>query len=353
MFRFDESDSRYLIAYEVEHEHSIAPYVELTRRWIARFERGDIFGVVLVNADHKHDEDGGHEHREDHERDVAFEEAFTQLLNDFRRDHKANAEMSTVGFVRIFPSGWINQEIAKNPAFMDEIRTNQDLTSRYMFGVAGYVCLTVDEARAWIDSQIAKFVPPTRVPTQEMSVTALSSGSRVGLFYGSTTGMTEIAAHEIAQVWVNHGMEPIRATNIGNVKDLSHLLEYDYLILGIPTWNVGKLQDDWEIAFAQLDRFDFTGKQIALFGLGDQYGYPNNYLDAVGILGKKLIERGARLAGYWNDNHYEFTESAAFADGKFMGLALDEIHQAEHTDRRINQWVAQIISEFALQEERA
>jgi flavodoxin I len=67
------------------------------------------------------------------------------------------------------------------------------------------------------------------------------------------------------------------------------------------------------------------------------------------MLGAKLTERGAVLVGRWNDGKYEFAESKAFIDGKFMGLALDEVQQAEHTDRRINQWVAQIIAEFALQ----
>lgn len=349
MFRFDEHDPRYLIAYEEEHEHSVAPYQELMRRWAARFERGDIFGVVLVSADDDHEDEA---HEEHHERDVAFEEAFTQLLNDFRRDHKANAARCTVGFVRIFPPRWLQGEIAKNPSFMDELRTNQELTSRYMFGVAGTAFLTVDEARVWIDAQIAAFVPPAAVPTQDVPTVMPSSSRRVGLFYGSTTGVTEIAALKIAQAWVDQGMEPILATNIGTVKDLSQLLEYDCLILGIPTWNVGKLQDDWDIALPQLDALDFAGKHIALFGIGDQYGYPDNYLDAMGILGMKLIERGAVLVGRWSAEGYEFSASKALIDGSFVGLALDEVQQSTLSNPRIQQWVAQIITEFALQPQR-
>jgi flavodoxin I len=341
MFRFDDSDPRYLIAIEETHEHTVAPYQELMRRWIARFERGGAFGVVLVNAQEAHDD---HEHEETHERDVAFEEAFTRLLNDFRRDHKADVERCTVGFVRVLPQSWVTEQSATNSNIMDEMRSNWDRTSRYMWGVPGMMCVSVDEARKWLDGQIAAFIPPAELLTEPVPLPS----KRVGLFYGSTTGVTEVAAINIEKTWSALGMEPIKAVNIGTIKDLSVLLSFDYLILGIPTWNVGQLQDDWEIAFPQLDALDFTGKQVALFGVGDQYGYPDNYLDAVGMLGEKLVARGAALVGRWNDGLYEFAESKGFIDGKFMGLALDEDHQAEHTDRRINQWVAQIIAEFAL-----
>lgn len=333
MFRFEDNDPRYLIAYEDEHEHSIAPYQELVRRWVNRFERGDRFGVVLVRED-------DHEH----ERDVAFEEAFTKLLNDFRRDHKADVERCTVGFVSVVPKHWLLEQTAANPNFLEEARIGTDRMARYMWGVPGTLCDSVDEARAWLDAQL--IAQPSLPAAPE---TAAPASQRVGLFYGSTTGVTEAAALAIQEVWAAHGMEPISAINIGTVKDLSALLAYDYLILGVPTWNVGQMQDDWEIALSQLESLDFTGKQVALFGVGDQYGYPENYLDAVGMLGEKFVARGAALVGYWNDGLYEFAESKAFVDGKFMGLALDDVHQAEHSDRRINQWVKQIISEFALQ----
>jgi flavodoxin I len=349
MFRFDDSDPRYLIAYDSDHEADIANYHELMRRWTARFERGDIFGVVLVTEPHEHPE-GEDEHA--HERNTAFEEAFSRLLTDFRRDHKADVARCTVGYARVIDGTWLSERLAAAPAALDEMRASTDRMARYMWGVPGSLFGDVAEARAWIDAQIAAFVPPAAVPTQDVPTVMHSSSRRVGLFYGSTTGMTEIAALKIAQAWVDQGMEPILAVNIGEVKDLSALLAYDYLILGIPTWNVGQLQDDWEIALPQLDALDFTGKQVALFGVGDQYGYPDNYLDAVGILGAKLIERGATLVGRWNAEGYEFSTSKALIDGSFVGLALDEVQQSTLSNPRIQQWVAQVITEFALQPQR-
>ena len=75
------------------------------------------------------------------------------------------------------------------------------------------------------------------------------------------------------------------------------MLAYDFLIIGCPTWNIGQLQDDWDNHFLELEAFDLIGKKIAIFGLGDQYGYPESFCDAIGILGRKFIAQGAEL--YW------------------------------------------------------
>jgi len=52
--------------------------------------------------------------------------------------------------------------------------------------------------------------------------------------------------------------------------------------------------------------------------------------------------------GYWPADGYDFTESKALRDGKFVGLALDEDNQSDLTDERIKAWVAQLKPEFGL-----
>ncbi len=168
----------------------------------------------------------------------------------------------------------------------------------------------------------------------------------IGLYYGSSSGITEYVADELAKMWQKAGYGTLTTINIGGIKDAGELVKHHRLILGIPTWNIGQLQDDWEILFPQLDSLDFTGITVAIFGVGDQYGYPDNFLDAMGILGKKLIERGAVLIGHWYDEHYEFSESLAFEDGKFMGLGIDDTNQPELDTERLSGWIAQIASEF-------
>jgi flavodoxin long chain len=170
----------------------------------------------------------------------------------------------------------------------------------------------------------------------------------VGLFFGSTTGVTEHIAYQIQSIWQAAGAGDLVPVNIGAVKDLNTLTNYDYLILGVSTWNVGQLQDDWEIALPQLEKLNFLGTKIALFGLGDQYGYPHNFLDALGILGRTLRSVGASLVAFCNTDSYEFAESLALENGRFMGLGIDEIHQANLTQARIEAWVTQLIEEFEI-----
>ena len=121
------------------------------------------------------------------------------------------------------------------------------------------------------------------------------------------------------------------------------------LSIACPTWNVGELQSDWESFYDdQLDNIDFSGKKVAYFGEGDQIGYPDTFQDAMGILEEKISELGGETVGYWSTEGYEFSDSKALRDGKFVGLALDEDNQSELTEERIKAWVAQLKTEFGL-----
>ncbi|MCB9462045.1 MAG: flavodoxin [Anaerolineaceae bacterium] len=214
-----------------------------------------------------------------------------------------------------------------------------------MYGTHGGIFTDVQDAQQWLKSQLLQ--PPIDLEGLHSDLAAEST-NHVGLYYGSTTGVTEKVAFDIQATWQQLAGETLVPINIGTVKDLSELLAYDYLILGVSTWNIGQLQDDWEIAFPQFDSIDLTGRKIALFGIGDQYGYPDNFLDALGILGNELIRRGATLVGYTDPSGYEFSTSLALENGQFMGLAIDEINQPELTESRISQWVTEVMDVFGL-----
>lgn len=107
--------------------------------------------------------------------------------------------------------------------------------------------------------------------------------------------------------------------------------EYECLIIGCPTWNIGELQSDWEGFFPELDAIAFQGKQVAYFGTGDQLGYADNFMDAIGILEAKITEQGGKTVGYWSTDGYDFSESKAVQNGTFVGLAIDEDNQPDLT----------------------
>lgn len=135
-----------------------------------------------------------------------------------------------------------------------------------------------------------------------------------------------------------------------NLKDDSPTLmeNYSVLILGIPTWDFGELQEDWEAVWPQLTELDLKGKIVALYGLGDQAGYSEWFLDAVGMLYDHITPLGVQFIGSWPTDGFEFTSKRPLSsDGKhFVGLALDEVNQYEMSEERLQQWCEQILLEM-------
>ncbi|MBF2065853.1 MAG: flavodoxin FldA [Calothrix sp. C42_A2020_038] len=169
--------------------------------------------------------------------------------------------------------------------------------------------------------------------------------SKIGLFFGTQTGKTEYVAEIIHKEF--GGDSVVTLHNAADI-DVSELEEYECIIIGCPTWNIGELQSDWEGLYHELDDVDFSGKKIAYFGTGDQIGYADNFQDAIGILEEKISAQGGTTVGYWPKEGYDFNESKALRNGKFVGLALDEDNQSDLTDSRIKQWVAQLKQEFGV-----
>ncbi|BBT65549.1 flavodoxin FldB [Aeromonas caviae] len=167
---------------------------------------------------------------------------------------------------------------------------------------------------------------------------------KIGLFYGSTTCYTEMAAEKIRALI---GPELVDLHNIKDVP-LARMQEYDILILGISTWDFGELQEDWESRWEDIADLHLEGRIIALFGMGDQLGYGEWYQDALGLLHNQLVPKGVKLVGYWPNEGYEFDASKALIDDgrHFVGLALDDANQYDQTESRIEQWVDQILSEI-------
>jgi len=176
----------------------------------------------------------------------------------------------------------------------------------------------------------------------------MSMPKTVGVLYGSSTCFTEMAGEAISREIVDQ--QPNLTTQLHDIADdgLANIKDYDLCILGIPTWDYGELQEDWDAHWDDLVELDLSGKIYAIYGLGDQIGYPTWFQDAVGYLHAVIKHRGGTLLGEWPIASYEFEESKALNDAgtHFVGLALDDETQPEHSPRRIEQWVAQILAEY-------
>ena len=165
---------------------------------------------------------------------------------------------------------------------------------------------------------------------------------RLKLIYGSDTGNTELVTEDLVKL-----LGDVEVTTVADLTPEDW--DYDRFILGIPTWYDGELQSDWEDYFEEFKTIDFTGKTVAIFGLGDQLGYDEWFCDGVGILAKVVLDNGGRVIGYTDkDESYDFdtTPKSIIKDDVFYGLCIDEDNQAELTQDRLSKWVEQIKLEY-------
>lgn len=174
--------------------------------------------------------------------------------------------------------------------------------------------------------------------------------AKIGIFFGTDTGRTRLLAKQIAKKLGDAADAPV---NIGRTR-VEDFLAYEALILGSPTLGAGELpglstglsQPSWEEFLPQLANADLSGKRIAIYGLGDQKKYPDEFVDAIGLIHDALLARGARVIGHWPVEGYEFTASRAVDGHHFLGLAIDQINQPLLTEARVDAWLAQIRPEL-------
>lgn len=175
--------------------------------------------------------------------------------------------------------------------------------------------------------------------------------SKIGIFFGTDTGTTrKIAKIIYRELGAELADKPL---NINRV-DAETLANYDALILGTPTYGSGELpglaaecqEESWEEFMPNFDDLDLTGKKVALFGLGDQVNYPDEFLDAMGELFDAVSEAGADMCGRWSIEGYEYEASEAEDEGEFVGLALDNDNQSNLTDERLSRWLVEIKAEM-------
>lgn len=162
----------------------------------------------------------------------------------------------------------------------------------------------------------------------------------IGIVYGSSTGNTQGAAEMIGEALGGAELLDIASVSADEING------FDKLIFGTSTWGEGEFQDDWD-AFDWSD-VDISGKTVALFGMGDQESYADEYCDALRLLYEAVKEKGANIVGSWENEGYDFEDSKAIGDdGKFVGLALDADNQDDLTEERIGKWVESIKSDFS------
>jgi flavodoxin I len=167
--------------------------------------------------------------------------------------------------------------------------------------------------------------------------------NKTAIIYSFNTKKTGKIAERIKEAFGEEQVEMVNAEDLTEEK----FLGFEQLILGVPTWFDGELPNYWDEFVPALEDMDLKGKKIALFGLGDQKGYPENFLDGVGIMAEILEEQGATLVGFTSTEGYEFESSLAQRGDQFTGLAIDYENQGSMNKERVAAWVEQLRKEYA------
>ena len=171
--------------------------------------------------------------------------------------------------------------------------------------------------------------------------------NKIGLFFGTETGTTRLIAKKIHKKLGDElAAKPVNVNRIA----LDEMLQYDALILGTPSYGIGEipgrsagcLEPNWEEFLAQFEHADFSGKRVALFGLGAQERYADRFASSLLRLYEVFKGFGAEIVGSWPTDGYTFEHSAAVVDGRFVGLVIDARTQGMFTDERIDTWLAQV-----------
>src|SRR5574344_537318 len=158
------------------------------------------------------------------------------------------------------------------------------------------------------------------------------------IVYGSSTGTCEDIAPRIA---VRLGVDKNHVIDVNSLTP-DIISSSDNLIFGTSTWGEGEIQEDWHDGLKIIRGCDFTDKNVAIFGCGDSVSFSDTFCSGMAQLWKEIGNKGAHMVGQVSTTGYTFDDSEVVVDGKFVGLALDNVNESDQADERIETWTEQI-----------
>jgi flavodoxin I len=171
--------------------------------------------------------------------------------------------------------------------------------------------------------------------------------SKIAIFFGPKDGSVHRVAKLVASKF---GEDKSRLIHVNNASE-DDLAAYEKIIFGISTvgkeiWDQKFSNSDWANFMPFVSDFDFKGKKVAIFGLGDHITYAYHFVNSMGSLARIVLENGGELIGRVSPEGYDFQGSDALENGEFFGLPVDEDFEDDLTDSRVTAWVEKLKKEF-------
>lgn len=161
----------------------------------------------------------------------------------------------------------------------------------------------------------------------------------VGIFYGTTGGKTK----EVVDILASQ----LGDAKVFDVADgLAEIDNFDNLILVSPTYGMGELQDDWAGVIDELAEVKMDGKVVALIGLGDAALFGANYVESMMHLYDAVEPNGAKIVGLVPTDEYDYEDSLAVVEDKFMGLPIDASYDEDEISSKLESWLERVKEEL-------
>jgi flavodoxin I len=166
---------------------------------------------------------------------------------------------------------------------------------------------------------------------------------KIALIYSFNSSKTAKAATKVMEeMTASFELTSLNAETL----TANEIKAFDKFIIAVPTWFDGELPNYWDEFVPELEDIDLAGKTFAIFGPGDQKGYPENFVDGIGIMAEHIEAAGGKIIGFTPAEGYSFERSRALRAKLFCGLPLDFENQARLNTTRIASWCKQLKNEF-------
>lgn len=159
--------------------------------------------------------------------------------------------------------------------------------------------------------------------------------SKIGIFFGSTSGNTEELAEVVAKQF-DVASDDIHEVSSADAADMAN---YDVLLLGSSTWGVGDLQDDWEDFLPEAAKQDLKGKKVAFFGCGDSFGHSDTFCNSLAKIKAGVTDTGCTFIGAISKEGYSYDETDCEEGDNVIGLLTDVDNESDKTEERLERWV--------------